>query len=97
MLEFEVSPITPQKQNTDDRDSPALELHAIYITAVDWLERRMQCTENNYCYSVFKQSCVWTRLFLAKIWGWAPGTKFSIIFCSGGRTKILHYNQLTIE
>ena len=36
------SPTTSQQQNTDDRDSPALELHA--ITAVDWLERRMQCT-----------------------------------------------------
>ena len=30
-------------ENTNDRDSSALqELHA--ITAVDWLERRMQCT-----------------------------------------------------
>ena len=29
-----VSPITSQQQNTDDRDSPALELHS--ITAVDW-------------------------------------------------------------
>ena len=40
MLDVEVSPITSQQQNTDDRDSPALELHA--ITAVDWLERRMR-------------------------------------------------------
>ena len=44
MLDVEVSPITSQQQNTDDRDSPALELHA--ITAVDWLERRMQCAQN---------------------------------------------------
>ena len=43
MLDVEVSPITSQQQNTDDRDSPALELHA--ITAVDWLEWRMQCTQ----------------------------------------------------
>ena len=43
MLDVKVSPITSQQQNTDDRDSPALELHA--ITAVDWLERRMQCTD----------------------------------------------------
>ena len=42
MLDVEVSPITSQQQNTYDRDSPALELHA--ITAVDWLELRMQCT-----------------------------------------------------
>ena len=42
MLDVEVSPITSQQQNTDDRDCPALELRA--ITAVDWLERRMQCT-----------------------------------------------------
>ena len=39
MLDVEVSPITSQQQNMDDRDSLALELHA--ITAV---ERRMQCT-----------------------------------------------------
>ena len=42
MLDVEVSPITSQQQNMDDRDSPALELHA--ITAVDWLEWWMQCT-----------------------------------------------------
>ena len=42
MLDIEVSPITSQQQNMDDRDSPALELHV--ITAVDWLEPRMQCT-----------------------------------------------------
>ena len=42
MLDVEVSPITSQQQNMDDRDSLALELHA--ITVVDWLERRMQCT-----------------------------------------------------
>ena len=42
MLDVEVSPTTSQQQNTDDRDSSALELHA--ITAVDWLERQMQCT-----------------------------------------------------
>ena len=34
MLDVEVSLITSQQQNTDDRDSPALELHA--VTAVDW-------------------------------------------------------------
>ena len=34
MLDVEVSPITSQQQNMDDRDCPALELHA--ITAVDW-------------------------------------------------------------
>ena len=32
MLDIEVSPITSQQQNTDDRDSPALELHAINST-----------------------------------------------------------------
>ena len=45
MLDVEVSPITSQQQNMDDRDSPALELHA--ITAVDWLERQMQCTRKH--------------------------------------------------
>ena len=47
MLDAELSLITSQQQNTDDRDSPALELHA--ITAVNWLEWQMQCTRNNYC------------------------------------------------
>ena len=37
MLDVEVSPITSEQQNTDDRDCPALEtLRA--ITAVDWLD-----------------------------------------------------------
>ena len=40
MLDIEVSPITSQQQNTDDRYSLVLELHA--ITAV---ELRMQCTQ----------------------------------------------------
>ena len=43
MLDIKVSPITSQQQNTDDCNSSALELHA--ITAVDWLEWRMQCTQ----------------------------------------------------
>ena len=35
MLDVEVSPMfTSQQHNTDDRDSPALELHV--ISAVDW-------------------------------------------------------------
>ena len=42
MLDVKGSPTTSQQQNTDDCDSPALVLHA--ITAVDWLEQRMQCT-----------------------------------------------------
>ena len=43
IIDIEVSaPIISQQQNTDDHDSPALELHA--ITAVDWLEPRLQCT-----------------------------------------------------
>ena len=54
-LDVEVSPITSQHQITDDRDSLALELHAIYITAVDsGLNGRYSIHENNYyCYSVF--------------------------------------------
>ena len=44
MLDAEVSPIISQQQNMDDCDSLALKLHA--ITAVDWLERQMQCTQN---------------------------------------------------
>ena len=44
MLDVEVSLITSQQQNTDDCNSPAPELHA--ITAVDRLEQRMQCTQN---------------------------------------------------
>ena len=42
MLDVEVSSITSQQLNTDDHYSAAHELHA--ITAVDWLERWMQCT-----------------------------------------------------
>ena len=59
MLDVEVSPITSQQQNKDDRDSPALELHA--INAVDWLERRMQCTQKQttaIAYSYTEQSCL---------------------------------------
>ena len=45
ILDIEVSaPIISQQQNTDDHDSPALELHA--ITVVDWLEPRLQCTQD---------------------------------------------------
>ena len=61
MLDVEVSPITSQQQNTDDRDSPALELHAI-LTTVDWLEWRIQCTQKQLyttiASSYFEQSCL---------------------------------------
>ena len=66
MLDVEVSPITLQQQNTDDRDSPALELHAISLNRWRMQLYSSSCTislncwrmryiavvvhENNYCY-----------------------------------------------
>ena len=49
MLDVYVTPITSQQQNTDDHDSPALELHV--ITA--GLNGRCSAHKTNYCYSVF--------------------------------------------
>ena len=56
MFGVKVSLITSQQQNMGDRDSPALELHA--ITAVDWLEPQMQCTRKQLLLSYTEQSCL---------------------------------------